>query len=249
MKAHLHAVAAVGQTEPLHYVQPLGVRRVVVVYERLRGDPDGIDDESAAVIDNLIMQGRLIGATRRPVAVSAVGLAVRKGAAKPDISAVESFKRTLLNASSITFGEQGGTGAYLKALFLRLGIADAALRRRRVGGTAAERSPTHHHLCDRRWCGHTAFRRRRRANQIHHLTGRRTRVKSQRPRFRRLRAASTRHNAARTAETEASPVHCSRAGIAAAVTMSRMRKCGNFMCGCAAELLGLVASPLPIASV
>jgi molybdate transport system substrate-binding protein len=55
----------------------------------------------------------------------AAGLAIRKGAARPDISTVESLKRTLLNASSITFGEQGGTGAYLKALFLRLGIADA----------------------------------------------------------------------------------------------------------------------------
>jgi molybdate transport system substrate-binding protein len=80
---------------------------------------------TAAVIDRLIMEGRLIGATRTAVAVSAAGLAVRKGAAKPDISTVESFKRILLDASSFTFAEQGGTGAYLKALFLRLGIADA----------------------------------------------------------------------------------------------------------------------------
>jgi molybdate transport system substrate-binding protein len=79
---------------------------------------------TATVIDQLIMQGRLIGATRTAVAVSAAGLAVRKGAAKPDISTVESFKRTLLNAGSITFGEQGGTGAYLMELFRRLGIAD-----------------------------------------------------------------------------------------------------------------------------
>jgi molybdate transport system substrate-binding protein len=93
--------------------------------EILKGTSFDLAVLTAAVIDNLIMQGRLIGATRTPVAVSAVGLAVRKGAAKPDISTVESFKRTLLNASSITFGEQGGTGAYLKALFLRLGIADA----------------------------------------------------------------------------------------------------------------------------
>jgi molybdate transport system substrate-binding protein len=80
---------------------------------------------TAAVIDGLIMEGRLIGATRTAVAVSAAGLAVRKGAAKPDIGTVESFKRALLDAGSITFAEQGGTGAYLKALFLRLGIADA----------------------------------------------------------------------------------------------------------------------------
>jgi molybdate transport system substrate-binding protein len=80
---------------------------------------------TAAVIDKLIMEGRLVGATRTAVAVSVTGLAVRKGAAKPDISTVEALKRTLLNAGSITFADQGGTGAYLKALFVRLGIADA----------------------------------------------------------------------------------------------------------------------------
>jgi molybdate transport system substrate-binding protein len=93
--------------------------------EILKGTSFDLAVLTAAVIDRLIMQGRLIGATRTAVAVSAAGLAVRKGAAKPDISTVESFKHTLLSASSITFGEQGGTGAYLKALFLRLGIADA----------------------------------------------------------------------------------------------------------------------------
>jgi len=93
--------------------------------EILKGTSFDLAVLTAAVIDSLIMQGRLIGTTRTPVAVSAAGLAVRKGAVKPDISTVESFKRTLLNASSITFGEQGGTGAYLRALFLRLGIADA----------------------------------------------------------------------------------------------------------------------------
>ena len=55
---------------------------------------------TAAVIDKLIMEGRLIGATRAAVAASAVGLAVRKGAAKPDIGTVEAFKRALLDARS-----------------------------------------------------------------------------------------------------------------------------------------------------
>ena len=93
--------------------------------EILKGTSFDLAVLTAAVIDELIKQGRLIGATRTAVAASATGLAVRKGAAKPDIGTVESFKRTLLDAGSITFAEQGGTGAYLKALFLRLGIADA----------------------------------------------------------------------------------------------------------------------------
>ena len=93
--------------------------------EILKGTSFDLAVLTAAVIDQLIMQGRLIGATRTAVAVSTAGLAVRKGAARPDISTVESFKHTLLNAGSITFGEQGGTGAYLVSLFRRLGIADA----------------------------------------------------------------------------------------------------------------------------
>jgi molybdate transport system substrate-binding protein len=93
--------------------------------EILKGTSFDLAVLTAAVIDRLIVQGRLVGATRAAVAISAVGVAVRKGAAKPDISSVESFRRTLLSASSITFGEQGGTGAYLKELFSRFGIADA----------------------------------------------------------------------------------------------------------------------------
>jgi molybdate transport system substrate-binding protein len=84
---------------------------------------------TAPVIDGLIRQGRLVGATRAAVAVSPAGLAVRKGATRPDISTVDAFKRTLLDARSIAFGEQGGTGTYLRALFLRLGIADAVMNK------------------------------------------------------------------------------------------------------------------------
>jgi molybdate transport system substrate-binding protein len=93
--------------------------------EILKGTSFDLAVLTAAVIDRLIMQGRLTGANRTAVAVSAVGLAVRKDTTKPDIGAVDSFKRTLLDAGSITFAEQGGTGAYLQALFRRLGIADA----------------------------------------------------------------------------------------------------------------------------
>src|SRR5262249_57448884 len=75
--------------------------------------------------DDLIKQGKLVGATRTNLANSGAGVAVRKGAPKPDISTVEAFKRALLNAKSVAYVEQGGTGIYLKALLSRLGIADA----------------------------------------------------------------------------------------------------------------------------
>lgn len=76
-------------------------------------------------VDDLIKQGKLVGATRAVLANSRAGVAIRRGAPKPDISTVEAFKRALLNAKSVAYVEQGGTGIYVKGLLQRLGIADA----------------------------------------------------------------------------------------------------------------------------
>jgi molybdate transport system substrate-binding protein len=75
-------------------------------------------------IDDLIKDGKLAAATRTVLADSGAGVAVRKGAPKPDIATVEGFKNALLNAKSVAYVEQGGTGVYLKTLLARLGIAD-----------------------------------------------------------------------------------------------------------------------------
>jgi molybdate transport system substrate-binding protein len=80
---------------------------------------------NAEGIDDLVKQGKLAGATRANLATSGAGVAVRKGAPKPDISTVEAFKRALTNAKSVAYVEQGGTGIYLKALLPKLGLADA----------------------------------------------------------------------------------------------------------------------------
>jgi len=53
---------------------------------------------------------------------------VRKGAAKPDISSPDTFKRALLAASSITYlnpAQKGDSGYYFSKVLDRLGIADA----------------------------------------------------------------------------------------------------------------------------
>jgi molybdate transport system substrate-binding protein len=80
---------------------------------------------TAAAIDDLVKQGKLVAATRAALANSGAGVAVRKGAHKPDIGTVEAFKSALLGAKTVAYVEQGGTGIYLKALLQRLGIADA----------------------------------------------------------------------------------------------------------------------------
>ena len=91
------------------------------------GAPFDVAVLTSAAIDDLIRQGRLAGTTRTVIAYSSAGVAVRKGAPKPDIRTVEAFKHALLDAKSIAFVEQGGTGIYMKALLPRLGIADVVV--------------------------------------------------------------------------------------------------------------------------
>src|SRR4030088_959010 len=54
----------------------------------------------AGGIDDLIRQGRVLPASRTDVARTRIGVAVRKGATKPDISSPEAFRRALLAAKS-----------------------------------------------------------------------------------------------------------------------------------------------------
>ena len=73
----------------------------------------------------LIQNNKIIADTRTAIARSGIGVEMRAGAHKPEISSVEAFKRALLNAKSIGYLKQEGTsGAYLHGLFERLGIAD-----------------------------------------------------------------------------------------------------------------------------
>jgi len=78
----------------------------------------------AAPVDAWIKDGKIIADTRTNVARSGIGVEVRSGARKPDISSVEAFKRTLLEAKSIAY-LRVGSGIYVHGLLERLGIADA----------------------------------------------------------------------------------------------------------------------------
>jgi len=76
--------------------------------------------------DKLVRVAKLVGGTTTILARVPIGLAVKKGAARPDISSVEAFKRTLLNAQSIAYIDpaSGGTsGIHLAQVLEELGIA------------------------------------------------------------------------------------------------------------------------------
>jgi molybdate transport system substrate-binding protein len=78
-----------------------------------------------AALDELAAAGKVADVPRIAIARAGIGVAIRKGAAKPDLSTTDAFKQAMLNAKSIGFVDQTPTAAALKAIFVKLGIADA----------------------------------------------------------------------------------------------------------------------------
>ena len=78
----------------------------------------------SAPVDEWIAAGRIVAATRTEIARSGIGVEVRAGAPRPDISSVDAFKRAVLNAKSIAY-LRVGSGIYLAGLLERLGLAEA----------------------------------------------------------------------------------------------------------------------------
>ena len=79
---------------------------------------------SAPSIEELIKSGKVMVGSRVDLAKSGVGVAVRKGARKPDIGTVDALKTTLLAAKSIGYST-GPSGVYVVSMFEKLGIVDA----------------------------------------------------------------------------------------------------------------------------
>ena len=77
-----------------------------------------------AHIDELIKAGKIIPETRTDLAHSGIGVAVRAGAPKPDVSSVDTFKRALLAAQSVAYLQEGQSGLYVAGMLERLGIAE-----------------------------------------------------------------------------------------------------------------------------
>lgn len=95
------------------------------------------------ILDALADEGLVARGTRLDFAKTGIGVGVKEGAAKPDISTVAAFKAALTAAKTIALPDPkaGGTSAlYLESLFKKLGIADeiAAKARYQAGGYAAD---------------------------------------------------------------------------------------------------------------
>ena len=74
-------------------------------------------------LDELIREGKVAPGSRVDLARSMIGVAVRAGAARPDISSVDALKRALAQAQSVAYSSSA-SGVYLKGMFERLGLGE-----------------------------------------------------------------------------------------------------------------------------
>jgi molybdate transport system substrate-binding protein len=138
----------VGQSAALHVVVSNGVKTVideirpdwekaaghpltfefgttVALKQRIeRGEPFDLAVLTSDAISELIKEGNVAAFSRLELARCGIGLGKRANAPKPDIRTVEALKRTLHNATSITFAEAGASRAHLDEMFAQFGMAD-----------------------------------------------------------------------------------------------------------------------------
>ena len=138
--------AALGELAP-SFERASGSTLVIVSGGSVGGAPDSIPDRlqrgeradvvimAADSIDDLIKAGRVVAGSRVDLARSSIGIAVRAGAPRPDISSVDALRRTLLAAKSLAFSSSV-SGVYVSTeLLQRLGIADQVrAKSRKVDG-------------------------------------------------------------------------------------------------------------------
>lgn len=88
------------------------------------GEPFDLAIIPGPLMDSFVKQGKITAGTSVPFVRVGMGVAVRAGAAKPDISTVAKFKQVLLDAKSVTYVPKGETAKRLAGVLERLGIAD-----------------------------------------------------------------------------------------------------------------------------
>lgn len=92
----------------------------------LAGEPFDIVVAPAPAIDRLVESGRVVTGTRTPLVRSRLGVAVRAGAPKPDLSSVDAFKRALLSAKSVGYRHIAGVPELMQQIGLAQAIAPKA---------------------------------------------------------------------------------------------------------------------------
>ena len=138
MKAVVDALAPEFARETAHTVTPVFGIAAAIKSGIEGGEPFDVAILTPAMLDELAAK-RLVDATPRPVVARAgLGVMIRAGAPKPDVSSVEAFTRALLAARAITYVPTGASGVAFLATAATLGIGDAVKTRARPAATGDE---------------------------------------------------------------------------------------------------------------
>jgi len=98
---------------------------------------------SPAAVDELAAKGKVMPGSRTNLARVGVGVMVKEGAPRPDVSTVDAFKKTVLAAKSVSYidpASGGSSGIYVAQLLKQLGIADQVKPKEQLkdGGNVAD---------------------------------------------------------------------------------------------------------------
>jgi molybdate transport system substrate-binding protein len=80
-----------------------------------------VSDEAAG---QLVQQGKTFADHQAKLALAVLGVAVKAGAKKPDVSTTEAFRKALLDARSVAYSRAGASGIHFEKLIEKLGIAE-----------------------------------------------------------------------------------------------------------------------------
>jgi len=115
---------ATGNTVTTAWGPSMGTTPDAIPARLQRGEPVDAVIMVGYALGDLIKQGKILADSRIDLARSKIGMVVRAGAPKPDISSIEAFKQALIAAKSIAYSDSA-SGVYVSTeLFQRLGIAD-----------------------------------------------------------------------------------------------------------------------------
>jgi molybdate transport system substrate-binding protein len=110
----------------------------VEIGKRLRaGDPSELVIMAAAAIDEFVKQGLIVPGSRVDLVRSRIGMAVRSGAPRPDISTGVALQRAVESASAVAYST-GPSGVYIVDVFKRWGIPADKLRQSPPGVPAGD---------------------------------------------------------------------------------------------------------------
>jgi len=116
--------AATGNTLDTQLGPSMGKAPEAIPNRLARGEHADVVIMVGYALDDLIKQGKVDPASRVELADSRIGLVVREGAPKPDISSVDGLKKTLLDAQSVAYSDSA-SGVYIEQqLFKKLGVED-----------------------------------------------------------------------------------------------------------------------------